>query len=48
LRTIGSALVQPIREPGAWPNLIEEACDVVAAMPAARRTFNAQHIELAD
>jgi hypothetical protein len=42
LRTIGGALVQP------RPKLLEETCDVIATLPAACRTFDAKHIELAD
>jgi hypothetical protein len=48
LRTIGGALVQPIGQSVASAEFLEEACDMVAALPAARRTFDAQHIELAD
>jgi hypothetical protein len=30
------------------PEFLEEACDVVATLPAACRTFDAQHVEPAD
>jgi hypothetical protein len=48
LRTIGGALIQPVCQSGAGAELLQEASDVVAALPAACRTFDAQHIELAD
>jgi hypothetical protein len=46
LRTIGGALVQPIRQPVARPQLLEEARNMVATLPAARRTFEAQDLYL--
>jgi hypothetical protein len=48
LWTIGGALIQPVCQTGGWPELLEEACDVVATLPPACRTFEAQHVELAD
>jgi hypothetical protein len=48
LRTIGGALTEPICQSVARPELLEEAHDVVATLPAARRAFDAQHVELAD
>ena len=48
LRTIGGARVQPIREAGPGPELLEEARDMVATLPAACRAFEAQHVELTD
>ena len=33
---------------GGGPKLLEQPRDVVATLPAARRTFDAQHVELAD
>jgi hypothetical protein len=48
LRTIGGALVHPIRQSGAGPTLREKASDLVATLPAARRAFKSQHVELAD
>jgi hypothetical protein len=48
LGTVRGALTQPVRQPVARPELLEEARDVVAATPATRRTFDAQHVELAD
>jgi hypothetical protein len=48
LRTIGGARVQPIRQAGTGPELLEEARDVIPPLPATCRTFDAQHVELAD
>jgi hypothetical protein len=48
LRTIGGALIQPVCQSGAGAKLLEEAGDVVSALPAACRAFEAQHLELAD
>jgi hypothetical protein len=31
-----------------WPRLRKKARDMIATLPAAGRTFDAQHIELAD
>jgi len=42
------AFGQPICQACAGPELLEEGCDVVAAMAPACRTFDAQHGELAD
>jgi hypothetical protein len=48
LRTIGGALVLPIGQWVTGAELLKEARDVVTALSAARRAFDAQHEELAD
>jgi hypothetical protein len=40
--------MQPIRQARAGAELLEEPCDVVATLPAAYRTLEAQHVELSD
>jgi hypothetical protein len=48
LRTIGGAFGQPIGQSVTGPELLEEARDVIATLPAACRAFDAEHVELAD
>jgi hypothetical protein len=48
LRTIGGAFIQPVCQTCGGPELLDEPRDVVAALPAACRTLDAQHVELAD
>jgi len=47
-RTIGGALGQPIGQPVAGPELLDQAREVVTALPAACRALDPQHVELAD
>jgi hypothetical protein len=48
LRTIGGAFMQPVGQPVGGPQLLEQARDVVAALPTACRALDPQHVELAD
>jgi hypothetical protein len=47
-RTIGGELVQPVRHPVSRAEPSDKSRDMIATLPATCRTFDPQHLELAD
>jgi hypothetical protein len=47
LRAVTVKLVPPFHHVAAAPVFLDQLVDMIAALPAAPRTLNAQHVELA-